>query len=74
MECTVKKVTVFRDATFLTNCFVKYIFLEIYELFNIMTVKTWTAKCDFNKDYCNKFDYSNFDVDNYCFLLHVKLL
>ena len=39
-----------------------------------MTVKTWTAKCDFNKDYCNKFDYSNFDVDNYCFLLHVKLL
>ena len=40
----------------------------------MITVKIWTAKCDFSKDYCNKFDDSNFDNDNYCFLLHVKLL
>ena len=52
MEFTVKEVTVFRVATFLT----KYIFLEICELFNIITVQIWTAKCDFNKDYRNKFD------------------
>ena len=70
MEFTVKEVTVFRVATFLT----KYIFLEICELFNIITVQIWTAKCDFNKDYRNKFDDWNFDIDNYCFLLYVKLL
>ena len=46
----------------------------MFEFFNIITVQIWTAKCDFNKDYCNKFDDSNFDIDNYCFLLHVKLL
>ena len=39
-----------------------------------MTVQIWTVKCDFNKDYCNKFDELNFDIDNYCFLLHVELL
>ena len=55
------------------ECFAKSIFLEIFELFNI-TVQIWGAKYDFNKDYCNKFDDWNFDIDNYCFLLHLKLL
>ena len=55
-------------------CFAKNIFLETYELFNIMSVQIWTAECDFNKDYCNKFDDPNLDIDNYYFLLHVKLL
>ena len=27
-----------------------------------MTVQIWTAKYDFNKDYCNKSDDSNFDI------------
>ena len=54
--------------------FAKYIFLEMFELFNIITVQILTTRCDFNKDYCNKFDDSNFDIHNYCFLLHEKLL
>ena len=54
--------------------FAKCIFLEMFELFNIILVQIFTARCDFNKDYCNKFDDSNFDINNYCFLLHVKLL
>ena len=45
------------------KCFAKYIFLEIFELVNIVTVQIWTAKCDFNKDYYNKFDDWNFDID-----------
>ena len=50
---------------FWTKCFAKYIFLEIFELF---------AKYNFNKDYCNKFNDWNFDIDNHYFLLHVKLV
>ena len=37
----------------------------MFELFNIITVQIWTAKCDFNKDYCNESDDSNFNIDNY---------
>ena len=40
----------------------------MFEFFNIITVQIWTAKCDFNKVYCNKFDDSNFDIDNYILL------
>ena len=39
----------------------------MFEFFDIITVQIWTAKCDFNKGYCNKFDDSNFDIDKYCF-------
>ena len=74
MKFTVKEVGVFKAATFWTKCFAKYIFLEIFELFNIVTVQIWTTKCDFNKDFCNKFDHWNFDKDIIIFiLLHLKL-
>ena len=49
-------------------------FLEIFELFSIITVQIRTGKCDFNKDYCNKCDDWDFDIDNYSFLLQVELL
>ena len=36
----------------------------MFEFFNIITVQIWSAKCDFNKGYFNKFDDSNFDIDS----------
>ena len=74
MEFTIKEVAVSGVPLFWTKCFPKYVFLEMFELFNLITVQIWTAKCDFNKDYCNMFDDSNFDIDNYYFLHYVKLL
>ena len=67
MEFTVKEVAVFRVATFWSEVICQMYFLRI-------TVQIYTTRCDFNKDYCNKFDDSNFDIDSYYFLLHVKLL
>ena len=56
MAFTVKKVIAFRVSTFLNKVLrQKYFLRNIYEIFNIIKVQIWTAKCDFNKDYCNKF-------------------
>ena len=56
MAFTVKKVIAFRVSTFLNKVLRQTYFLRnIYEIFNIIKVQIWNAKCDFNKDYCNKF-------------------
>ena len=62
-EFTVKEVTVFIEPPlFWTKYSAKYNLLGIYKIFNIF---------DFNKEW--SFDYSNFDIDNYYFLVHMKL-
>ena len=52
-EVTVKEVTVFRVTTFFNEALLQIYFLGICEIFTItnqLTVKIWTAKCDFNKE------------------------
>ena len=74
MEFTVKEVTVFRVATFLNEGLCQIYFLRNIQIILHNDSADLDCQCDFNKDYCNKFDELNFDIDNYCFLLHVELL
>ena len=59
MEFTVKEVTVLELPIFWMKCFTKYIFLELFELFNIVTVQIWTSKRDFNKGYIMMIEISS---------------
>ena len=49
-EFTVKEVTVFRVATFLNEVLAKYNSWEFTKYSTKLTMRIWTAKCDFEKE------------------------